>query len=82
MTDLSADMYVKETFKFRPDIIETYLALLIPILKVDLLRYLLLYLLLLAEGGIWSDLDVSCEDVPIRDWIIEQYRKDASLVVG
>jgi alpha 1,6-mannosyltransferase len=78
MTDISGDIYVKETFKSRPEIIETYLALPIPILKADLLRYLLL----LTEGGIWSDLDVSCKDVPIHDWIPPQYKKDASLVVG
>jgi alpha 1,6-mannosyltransferase len=78
MTDISGDIYVKETLKSRPNIIEAYLALPIPILKADLLRYLLLF----AEGGIWSDPDVSCEDVPIKDWIPAQYKKDASLVVG
>lgn len=78
MTDRSGDFYVKENFAFRPDIVETYLALPFPILKADLLRYLLL----LAEGGIWSDLDVSCEAIPIHDWIPEQYKQDASLVVG
>jgi alpha 1,6-mannosyltransferase len=78
MTDILGDIYVKETFKSRPEIIETYLALPIPILKADLLRYLLLH----TEGGIWSDLDVSCEDVPIHDWIPAQYKKEASLVVG
>jgi mannosyltransferase OCH1-like enzyme len=78
MTDHSADIYVEETFKHNPDIVEAYLALTIPILKADLLRYLLLF----AEGGIWSDLDVSCEDCPIHDWIPAQYKKDANLVVG
>jgi alpha 1,6-mannosyltransferase len=78
MTDISGDIYVKKTFKSRPEIIEAYLALAIPILKADLLRYLLLF----ADGGIWRDLHVSCEDVPIHDWIPAQYRKDASLVVG
>jgi alpha 1,6-mannosyltransferase len=78
LTDSSADAYVIERFAHRPDIVETYLALPIPILKADLLRYLLLF----AEGGIWSDLDVSCGDTPIRDWIPEEYKKNASLVVG
>lgn len=78
LTDDSGDLYVKEHFAHRPDIVETYLALPIPILKADILRYLIL----LAEGGIWNDLDVSCEGVPIRDWVPEQYKKDAALVVG
>lgn len=78
LTDSSADTYVIERFAHRPDIAETYFALPIPILKADLLRYLLLY----AEGGIWSDLDVSCGDIPIRDWIPAEYKQNASLVVG
>ncbi len=49
----------------------------VPILKADLLRYLLLF----AEGGVYSDLDVSCE-APISEWIPPQYQGGASLVVG
>ena len=78
MTDLSGDIFVKDNFVSRPDIVETYLALPIPILKADFLRYLLLF----AEGGIWSDLDVSCADIPTHDWIPAQYKIDAGLVVG
>ncbi len=78
MTDLSGDLYVEKNFVQRPELVETYLALPIPILKADLLRYLLLF----AEGGIWSDLDTSCEGVPIADWVPMEYKKDASLVVG
>ncbi|OJD18554.1 hypothetical protein ACJ73_08710 [Blastomyces percursus] len=64
LTDTSAD--------------EPYLSLPVPILKTDLLRYLLL----LVEGGIWSDVDVSCEDTSIYEWIPEQFKQDAKLVVG
>lgn len=78
MTDHSGDLYVKEKFSHRPDIVETYLALSVPILKADLLRYLLLF----AEGGIWYDLDVSCGDVPIRQWIPEEFKANTNLVVG
>jgi mannosyltransferase OCH1-like enzyme len=78
MTDLSGAVYVRENFAYRPDIVETYLALPFDILKADLLRYLLLF----AEGGIWSDLDVSCEDTPIHDWIPAQYLENTSVVVG
>lgn len=49
-----------------------------PILKANLLRYLLLY----AEGGVWFDLDVSCEGVPVDEWVPEEFREDIDLVVG
>ncbi|OWP05704.1 hypothetical protein B2J93_1753 [Marssonina coronariae] len=78
LTDQSGDTYVKALYAHRPDIVSIYLALSVPILKADFLRYLILY----AEGGIWSDLDVSCEEIPIEDWIPEQYKKNAGLVVG
>lgn len=79
VTDAWADEWVEKTFaEDRPDIVEVYLKLTIPILKADILRYLLLY----VEGGVWFDLDVSCEGVPIDEWIPEEYRKNTSVVVG
>ncbi|KAJ5194225.1 hypothetical protein N7491_001561 [Penicillium cf. griseofulvum] len=78
MTDLTGDEYVRKNFGYRPDIVTTYLALTVPILKADFLRYLLLF----NEGGIWFDLDVSCGDVPIREWIPNTMRAKARLVVG
>lgn len=78
LTDQSADEFVKEKYADRPDIVETYMALTVPILKADMLRYLLLY----AEGGVWFDLDVSCEGIPIDEWIPEEFEEDVSLVVG
>lgn len=56
---------------------ENFLAISIPIVKADLLRYLVLY----EQGGIWNDLDVSCE-APIDEWIPEQYKTNAHVVVG
>lgn len=78
MTDESSDTWVQDNFAHRPEIIETYLSLSIPILKADILRYLLLF----VEGGIWSDLDVSCAGIPIQEWISDRYKQKASLVVG
>ncbi|KAK3336314.1 hypothetical protein B0T19DRAFT_35517 [Cercophora scortea] len=79
MTDESGDAWVAARFNAsRPDIVASYLGLTIPILKADLLRYLLLA----AEGGIWSDLDVSCAGVPMDSWVPEEYRAQAGLVVG
>ncbi|KAK8015337.1 hypothetical protein PG990_008633 [Apiospora arundinis] len=93
LTDADADAFVNARFAItRPDIVETYNALTVPILKADLLRYLLLY----AEGGVWFDTDASCEGIPIEQWGIVsagsntnttmEQRRDAraraSLVVG
>lgn len=80
LTDDSADVWVQETFGTdRPDIVQVYRDLSVPILKADLLRYLLLF----AEGGLWMDLDVSCtKGTTIEDWIPPQYKNDTSLLVG
>ncbi|KAL4964604.1 glycosyltransferase family 32 protein [Aspergillus stella-maris] len=81
LTDESADQYVRENYAHWPDVLETYNALSVPILKADFLRVLILY----ADGGIWSDLDVSCE-VPVSEWIPEKFTKDTkhpvNVVVG
>lgn len=42
-----------------------------------MLRYMLLY----DQGGVWSDLDVSCS-IPIDSWIPLQFKGKARLVVG
>ncbi|KAH9859924.1 hypothetical protein IAQ61_011707 [Plenodomus lingam] len=79
MTDESSDAWVRETFSAsRPDLVEAYLSLPVPIFKADILRYLLLW----DKGGIWSDLDVSCKETPIDDWIPAEYKDKAQLVVG
>lgn len=77
MTDSYSDHWVKQTFAHDPELVDTYLALPFPILKAGFLRYLLLF----AEGGIWNDLDVSC-NVPIDEWIPAEYKEKAKLVVG
>ncbi|KAL4736831.1 hypothetical protein BDV11DRAFT_193048 [Aspergillus similis] len=81
LTDESADQYVRENYADWPDVLETYMALQVPILKADFLRVLILY----ADGGIWSDLDVQ-DEVPVSAWIPEKYTKDTehpvNVVVG
>ncbi|KAJ5568989.1 hypothetical protein N7450_011475 [Penicillium hetheringtonii] len=79
LTDPSSEAFVRSHYlQKRPDIVEVYEALPIPILRADLLRYLIV----LAEGGIWSDLDVTCEK-PIDQWIPEMYKyEDIDMVVG
>ncbi|KAF1917447.1 nucleotide-diphospho-sugar transferase [Ampelomyces quisqualis] len=78
LNDETGDHYVQRFFASRPDIVATYLGLTVPIVKADILRYLLLY----NEGGIWSDLDISCEGVPIDEWIPDDYKRRTGLVVG
>lgn len=56
LTDASADDWVQNSYaSTRPDIVEVYRNISVPILQADFLCYLLLY----SEGGMWSDLDVS-----------------------
>ncbi|KAJ4422391.1 hypothetical protein N0V82_002946 [Gnomoniopsis sp. IMI 355080] len=77
MTDALGDEWVARVYADNATIVQTYLNLTIPILKADFLRYLLLF----ADGGVYLDLDVTCH-VPIKDWVPEEYRSNASLVVG
>lgn len=68
LTDKSSETFVRNRFeKTRPDIVELYNSLRVAILRADLLRYLIL----LAEGGIWSDLDVTCE-LEVSRWNISK----------
>ncbi|KAJ4421959.1 hypothetical protein N0V82_003355 [Gnomoniopsis sp. IMI 355080] len=77
LTDVSGDQFVRDHFADRPDILDGFLKISIPIVKADLLRYLVLY----QYGGVWNDLDVSCQ-VPINEWVPDQYKANASIVVG
>lgn len=79
LTDHSGETFVQARFhNTRPDIVEVYEAIPIPILRADLLRYLIIF----AEGGIWSDLDVTC-DKEIVAWIpLEYQHQEIDMVVG
>lgn len=80
MTDEQDDNFVREHYSKRPDIVDLYLRLPIPIVKADLLRYLAL----VAKGGIYADIDVFC-DQPISKWIPEEHANatdSISLIIG
>lgn len=79
LTDRTGEEFVRAHFhETRPDIVQVYEALPIPILRADLLRYLII----LAEGGVWSDLDVTCE-TPIDSWVPPEYADlNIDMVVG
>lgn len=69
LTDYSAETYVRDTFASRPDIIDLYTDIGDPILRADLLRYLVL----LGDGGVYSvrgrlclvDVDSLIEKMPL-----------------
>lgn len=79
LTDRSADVFVRAHYQqTRPDIVEVYESLPIAILRADLLRYLII----LAEGGYWSDLDVS-SDKSATDWVPTEYKdQNIDMIVG
>ncbi|KHN93889.1 Glycosyltransferase, DXD sugar-binding motif protein [Metarhizium album ARSEF 1941] len=81
LTTRQADNYVIANYNHtRPDIVALFTVLPIAILRADLLRYLIL----LSEGGIWSDLDVTCE-VDVGHWLpadMHAARPEISLIVG
>ncbi|PYI24773.1 hypothetical protein BO99DRAFT_398252 [Aspergillus violaceofuscus CBS 115571] len=79
LTDGSALTFVRTRYgATRPDIVEVYEKLPIPILRADLLRYLIV----LAEGGIWSDLDVTC-DTEVAAWVPPEYHaSNIDMIVG
>ena len=77
ITDDGAQKYVGHHFAKDPLIRDVFLNISDPILRADFLRYLLL----LAEGGIYADLDVECRE-SIESWIPAPYRGKASVVLG
>lgn len=77
LTQYSAETYVKDRFSHRPDIEEVFVDLQDPILRADFIRYLVL----LGDGGAYSDMDtVSLR--PIEDWVPPAYANKVNLVVG
>ena len=68
MTDEQGDSFVREHYSNRPDIVDLFLRLPIPIFKADLFRYLVL----VAKGGIYADIDVFCEQ-PISAWLPQEH---------
>ncbi|OAL71098.1 hypothetical protein A7D00_4761 [Trichophyton violaceum] len=81
LTDESSDDYVRSRYP-GSNTVALYTRLKIPILRADLLRYLIL----LTEGGIWADLDTTCEE-PVSNWLSKEISSTnstikAGLVVG
>ena len=77
VTQHSAESYVRERFGHRRDIEETFTDLQDPILRADLIRYLVL----LGDGGVYSDIDTKALK-PIEDWVPSAFKRYANVVIG
>ncbi|KAG6010179.1 hypothetical protein E4U21_007656 [Claviceps maximensis] len=82
ITDNSDVTYVEQHYGpgglNRPDIVEFYNSVNLRIIKADLLRYMILY----AEGGIYTDIDVEAIK-PFHRFIPERHKEeDYDLIVG
>lgn len=73
----SANTYVDDHFRGRADIFSTFHRLDDAILRADLIRYLTL----LAEGGVYSDIDTECTR-PVRSWIPAELRNQTNVLLG
>lgn len=78
VTDNAAVNVLKHLFSAVPDVVEAYLAMPRPVLKADFFRYLIL----LARGGIYTDMDTSALKSAV-DWIPANVPRDTfGMVIG
>lgn len=78
VTDAAAVPLMQHLYASVPLVLEAYHALPLPILKADFFRYLIL----LARGGIYSDIDTTALK-PAYDWVPESVpRSSFGLVIG
>ena len=78
VTDKAAVYLMKYLYASVPEVLEAYISLPLPVLKADFFRYLIL----LARGGIYTDIDTTAI-VSTTDWIpAEVPRSTIGLVVG
>ena len=78
LTAGASDTFVQDRYASTPEIQEIFLQLRDPILRADLIRYLVLS----ADGGIYNDIDVQCLQ-PIENWGLPKEQTDkASVIVG
>lgn len=77
LSDPQSEEILKELYNPFPEIIEAYDALPKPVLKADFFRYLIL----LAKGGIYTDIDTDALK-PSSAWIQDIYQHEVGLVVG
>ncbi|MCJ1319995.1 hypothetical protein MMC15_005331 [Xylographa vitiligo] len=77
LTDGGCDEYVRDRFAARPDIVSVFTGLKDNILRADLIRYLVL----LGDGGVYSDIDTQSLK-PIDQWVPPEYKNVTNAVLG
>ena len=77
LTDGGCDEYVRDRFADRPEIVDVFTGLKDNILRADLIRYLVL----LGDGGVYSDIDTESLK-PIDQWIPSEYKDVTNVAVG
>ena len=78
LTDGIMESYVRDHFHEKlPEMEELYFEVKDYILRSDLIRYLVM----LADGGVYNDLDVGCEK-PISTWVPKQFEDTAGILLG
>lgn len=78
ISDLAAEHLIRYLFASVPEVAEAYSSMPVPVLKADFFRYLIL----LARGGIYSDIDTTALKSAI-DWLPDWFDKsEIGLVVG
>ncbi|RAO68762.1 uncharacterized protein BHQ10_004774 [Talaromyces amestolkiae] len=78
ISDESADHLIQYLYGAVPEVVEAYNSLPAPVLKADLFRYLIL----LARGGIYSDIDTEALK-PAIDWLPDDMDPSSvGLVIG
>ena len=69
--------FLKAHYTDRPDLVDLYASLRVPALAADLLRYLVLA----AQGGVYSDIDTEALK-PVVEWVPNQLVQTVSAIVG
>ena len=77
LTDAVAERYVFDQFEDSPDVVHTFRRIDDRILRADFLRYLLI----LKEGGVYTDIDTDCSR-PIDTWIPSDEISSTGCVIG
>ena len=72
-----ADTFARNYYADRPEVLQPFLNLRFPILRTDLLRYMILE----SEGGVYSDLDTGARR-PVRDWVPPELISKVHAIVG
>ncbi|MCJ1372116.1 hypothetical protein MMC20_003337 [Loxospora ochrophaea] len=77
LSNHAADAFVRTHYARQPSVLQTFLSLRVPVFRSDFFRYLVLT----AEGGVYSDTDTKALK-PIDTWIPTEFKPRAKVAVG